>query len=113
MKTVEHQKIQIDDFEKWFRHLHNQHSEILGAEWDDEKKLLKVFYEDTATELTKEELKNIQIPTILRFRKTLPKIDIPNATPINENTFQVETFDVETTRKTVKEKYSGFEEVKE
>ena len=112
MKTIEHKNMHIEDFHQFYSYLHKQHPEILGAEWDKEKKLLKVFYEDNATELTKEELKNIQVPTLLRFRKTLPKIDIPNATPISENAFQVESFDVETTRKAVKEKYPEFEEVK-
>jgi hypothetical protein len=112
MKTVEHKNMQIEDFQQFYSYLHKQHPEILGAEWDSQKKLLKVFYEDNSTELTNEELKNIQIPTILRFRKILPKIDIPNATPISENTFQVDTFDAETTRKAVKAKYPEFEEMK-
>jgi len=112
MKTIEHKNMQIEKFEEFYSYLHKSHPEILGAEWNSQKKLLKIFYDDNATELTEEALKNIQIPTVLRFRKTLPKIDIPNATATNENAFQVETLDVETTRKTVKEKYPDFEEVK-
>lgn len=112
MKTATHENIEIENFEDWYNATHKQHPEIIGAEWDKEKKLLKVFYEDTATELTKEELENVPIPTILTFRKTPPKIDIPNATATSDNEFSVESFDVETTRKTAKEKYPKFEEVK-
>jgi hypothetical protein len=103
--------MQIEDFLHFYATLNKQHPEILGAEWDKEKKLLKVFYREDATELSEEELKNIPIPTILTFRKTPPKIDIPNAAATSENEFQVESFDVKTTRKTVKEKYPEFEEV--
>jgi len=112
MKTAIHENLEIENFSDWYVQLHKTHSGIMGAEWDKEKKLLKVFYEENATELTKEELKNIPIPTILTFRKTPPKIDIPNATATSENEFQVECFDVKTSRKTVKEKYPEFEEVK-
>jgi hypothetical protein len=112
MKTITHEKLEIENFTDWYIQLHKTHSGIMGAEWDKEKKLLKVFYQDGTTELTKEELKNIPIPTILTFRKTPPKIDIPNATATSENEFQVESFDVKTSRKTVKEKYPEFEEVK-
>jgi len=112
MKTITHENIEIENFTDWYVQLHKTHSGIMGAEWDKEKKLLKLFYEDSATELTKEELKNIPIPTILTFRKTPPKIDIPNATAVSENEFRVESFDVKTSRKTVKEKYPEFEEVK-
>jgi hypothetical protein len=111
MKTTIHENLQIENFGDWFNTIHKQHPEIIGGEWDKEKKILKVVYEDGAAELTKEELKNIPIPTILTFRKTLPKIDIPNATATSENEFQVESFDVKTARKTVKEKYPEFEEV--
>jgi hypothetical protein len=111
MKTAKHKNMQIEDFQQFYSYLHKQHPEIIGAEWDSQKKLLKIFYEDNATELTKEELKNIQIPTVLRFRKKLPQIEIPNATATSENEFSIETFDVETSRKTVKEKYTQFEEL--
>jgi hypothetical protein len=115
MKIVEHKNMQIDDYGNWFEYVHKQHPEILGAEWDKENKLLKVFYEDNATELTKEELKNIQIPTVLRFRKkvTPPKLDSAAVSiSATENEFMVETFDVESVRKEVKEKLTEFEEVK-
>jgi len=111
MKTLKHENVEIENFEDWYNATHKQHPEISGAEWDKEKKLLKIFYEDNATELTKEDLKNIPIPTILTFRKTPPKIDIPNAIATSENEFQVESFDVKTSRKTVKEKYPEFEEI--
>jgi hypothetical protein len=111
MKTAIHENLEIENFSDWYVQLHKTHSGIMGAEWDKEKKLLKVFYEDNTTQLTKEELKNIPIPTILTFRKTPPKIDIPNATATSENEFQVESFDVKTSCKTVKEKYPEFEEV--
>jgi len=111
MKTTTHENLEIENFPKWLMQLHKTHSGILGAEWDSEKKILKIFYEDNATELTIEELKNLQIPTVLIFHKKLPKIDIPNVTVVSENEFTVETFDVETSRKKVKEKYPEFEEV--
>jgi hypothetical protein len=110
MKTYEN--LQIEDFQRFYEHLHKTHSGILGAEWDKDNKTLKIFYEDNAKELTIEELKNVQIPTILRFHKKPPIIDIPNATATSENEFMVETFDAEDIRKKVKEKYPEFEEVK-
>lgn len=111
MKTTTHENLQIEDFQRFYEQLHKTHSGILGAEWDKERKTLKIFYEDTAKKLTIEELKNIQIPTILRFRKKTPKIDVPNATVISENEFIVETLNVEDVRKKVKEKYPEFEEI--
>ena len=110
MKTTTHENLEIENFPKWLMQLHKTHAEILGAEWDKKLKTLKIFYEDNAKELTTEEIKNIQIPTILRFRKKLPKIDIPNATAISENEFTVETVDLENTRNEVKKKYPEFEE---
>lgn len=112
MKTAEH-TIQIENFTEWYAYLHKQHPEILGAEWDKEAKLLKIFYPDTTTELTQETLENFKIPTILRFRKKLTPPTIPNATAISENEFIVETFDVKTTREEVRKKYADFEEVAE
>lgn len=112
MKTTTHENLEIENFPKWLMQLNKTHSGILGAEWDKETKLLKIFYEDNATELTIEDLKNVQIPTLLRFRKKIPQIDIPNATAISENEFIVETLNIEDVRKKVKEKYADFEEVK-
>jgi hypothetical protein len=109
MKTYEN--LEIEDFQRFYEYLHKTHSGILGAEWDKERKTLKIFYEDNATELTIEELKNMQIPTLLRFRKKIPQIDIPNATATSENEFIVETLNVEAVRKKVKEKYADFEEI--
>ena len=108
MKTKTYENVNIENFEQWSSHIHKKHKEIFGTNYN--KQTLKIFYEDNAQELTIEEIKNIQIPTILKFRKKLPKIDIPNATPITENEFIVETLDVETSRKKVKEKYPEFEE---
>jgi hypothetical protein len=104
----------IEDFQQFYSYLHKQHPEILGAEWNSQKKLLKIFYDDNATELTEEALKNIQIPTVLRFRKkvTPPKLDAATAVSATENEFTVETFDAEALRKEVKEKLTEFEEVK-
>jgi len=112
MKTTTHENLEIENFKEWYNAIHKQHPEILGAEWDKERKTLKIFCEDSAKELTTEELKNIQIPTLLRFRKKIPQIDIPNATAISENEFIVETLNIEDVRKKVKEKYADFEEVK-
>jgi hypothetical protein len=115
MKIVEHKNMQIDNYGNWFEYVHKQHPEILGAEWNKEKKLLKVFYEDNATELTEEALKNIEIPTILRFRKkvTPPKLDAATVSiSATENEFTVETFDAEAVRKEVKQKLTDFEETK-
>jgi len=110
MKTVEHQNIQIENFQNFYAYLHKEHPEIMGAEWDSEKKLLKIFYPDNATELTSETLQKLQVPTILIFRKKISQISITNATTINENEFTVETFDPENTRNEVKKKYPEFEE---
>jgi hypothetical protein len=112
MKTTTHENLAIENFQRFYAQLHKTHSGVLGAEWDGTKKILKMFHEDNATELTIEQLKNVQIPTLLRFRKKIPQIDIPNATTISENEFIVETFDAETSRKKVKEKYPEFEEIK-
>ena len=106
MKTKTYENVNIENFEQWSSHIHKKHKEIFGTNYN--KQTLKIFYEDNARELTIEEI--MQIPTILKFRKKLPKIDIPNATAINENEFIVETLDVETSRKKVKEKYPDFEE---
>ena len=104
----------IEHFQQFYSYLHKQHPEILGAEWDSQKKLLKIFYDDNATELTEEALKNIQIPTVLKFRKkvTPPKLDAAAVVSATENEFTVETFDAEALRKEVKEKLTEFEEVK-
>jgi len=110
MKTIEYQNINIQDFQKFYNTLRKQHPEIMGAEWDSEKKLLKIFYQDNATELTSETLQKLQVPTILTFRKKIPQINIANATAISENEFTVETFDPENTRNEVKKKYPEFEE---
>ena len=112
MKTVKYENLEIKNFTQWFAQLHKIHNEVIGAEWDKHNKTLKVFYNDDVKELTVEELQNMQIPTVIRFRKKLPQIDIPNATPINDNEFIVETNDVDTIRKLVKTKYPEYEEVK-
>jgi len=77
MKTIEHENMQIEDFQPFYSYLHKQHPEIIGAEWDKEAKILKVFYQDGATELPEDELKNLKIPTILKFRK---KVTPPSCT---------------------------------
>lgn len=112
MKTKKY-SIQIEDFSTFYEYTRKQHSGILGAEYDKETQELKIFYEDSATQLTKTQLKNMKLPTILKFKKTLPTIkDIPNARFTNENEIVVETFDVKSTHKKVKEKYPDFKEVK-
>jgi hypothetical protein len=105
---------EIENFSEWYIQLHKTHSGIMGAEWDKEKKLLTVFYEDDATEVTKEALQNLKIPTVLTFRKkaTPPKLDSAAVVSATENEFTVETFDTEAVRKEVKEKLIEFEEVK-
>jgi hypothetical protein len=114
MKTVAHENLEIENFGDWFDTIHKQHSEIIGAEWDKEKKVLKVFYEDNATELTEETLKNLKIPTVLRFRKKVapPKLDSAAVVSATENEFTVETFDAAASRKEIKQKLTEFEEVK-
>jgi len=115
MKTTTHKNLEIENFEPWYRTIHKQHPEILGAEWNKEQKILKIFYQDEATELTEETLKNLTIPTVLRFRKKVvpPKIDVADTTvtAIGENEFVVETFTPQLIREEVKKKYSEFEEV--
>ena len=114
MKTAKHENLEIENFQDWYNTIHKQHPEILGAEWDKEKKLLKVFYQDGATELSEETLLNLNIPTVLRFRKkvALPKLDSAAVVSATENEFTVETFDSEAVRKEVKQKLTEFEEVK-
>ena len=113
MKTIEHENMQIEDFQPFYSYLHKQHPEIIGAEWDKEAKILKVFYQDGATELPEDELKNLKIPTILKFRKkvTPPKVDSAVVVSATDNEFTVETLDAENTRKEIKSKLSEFEEV--
>lgn len=113
MKTIEHKNMNIEDFQHFYSYLRKQHPEILGAEWDKEKKLLKVFYEDGAVELPEEVLRNLRIPTVLRFRKkvTPPKLDSAAVSiSATENEFTVETFDAEAVRKEVKQKLIEYEE---
>jgi len=111
MKTQEY-NLQIENFQNFYNALHRQYPEILGAEWNKEKKLLKIFYEDKTTSLTLETLQNLQIPTLLRFRKKITSPDIADATvtAISENEFTVETQQPEEVRKKVKEKYPEYEE---
>ena len=112
MKTKKY-NIEIPDFPTFYEYTRKQHSGILGAEYDKETQELKIFYENSTDELTEEQLKNMKLPTTLKFRKTLPTTDIPNAKFTSENEIVVETFDVENSRKKVKEKYPDFEEVTE
>jgi len=113
MKTQQYENISIKNFPKFIQLLGRKYEGILGAEWDEPNKTLKIFYEDSATEIPLEELKGLQVPTVLIFRKKLvaPDLGIPNVTPISETEFEVETFDVKTIRKKVREKYPEFEEV--
>lgn len=116
MKNVVHENMKIEDFYRFFISLKRDHPEILGAEWDSQKRILKVFYQDAATELPDDAIRTLKIPTVLRFRKKVeaPKIDASNVsvTAISENEFIVETFDAEALRKEVKQKLVQFEEVK-
>lgn len=68
-KTVTYEGLEIENFMEWYARLHKTHPDLLGATWDKEKKLLSVFYQDGATELSEDELKTLKIPTILRFRE--------------------------------------------
>jgi hypothetical protein len=113
MKTTIHENIEIEDFPRFYETMRHDHPEILGAEWDKEKRRIKIFYADAATELTDDAIRTLKIPTVLKFRK---KIDVPTisnatVTVISENEFMIETFKPETVRKEVKEKLSEFEEV--
>jgi len=114
MKTIEHANMNIEDFLHFYSILSKQHPEILGAEWNKETKVLKVFYQDNATELTEEALKNLKIPTILTFRKKAapPKLESAAVVSATENEFTVETFDTEAARAEVKRKLTEFEETK-
>jgi len=115
MKTATHENLEIENFPEWYVYLHKQHPEILGAEWDKEKKLLKIFYEDGTTELAEDELKTLKIPTVLRFRKkaTPPKLDTATVSiSATENEFTIETHDPENARKEIKLKLGEFEESK-
>jgi hypothetical protein len=112
MKTAEHKNMNIEHFQQFYSYLHKQHPEILGAEWNSQERILKVFYEDTATELAEEVLLNLKIPTVLKFRKKVapPKLDAAVIVSATENEFTVETFDVEAVKKEVKEKLIEYEE---
>jgi len=112
MKTITHENLEIEDFTEWYAQLHKTHSGIMGAEWDKEAKVLKIFYDDTATELTEAELGRMKIPAILRFRKKVisPKLDSATVVSATENELIVETFDAESVRKEIKSKLSEFEE---
>jgi len=115
MKTVIYENINIEKFRQFFTTLRREHPQILGAEWDERKRILKIFYEDAATEVTKETIRSVKIPTILRFKKKFeaPKIDASNVsvTAISENEFTVETHEPETVRKEIKKTFIEFEEV--
>ena len=115
MKTITHENMEIEDFNRFFIALKREHPDVLGAEWDKEKRVLKVFYEDAATELTDGAINTLKIPTVLRFKKKIeaPKIDAPNVsvTVISENEFLVETHDPETARQEIKKTLTQFEEV--
>jgi hypothetical protein len=114
MKTVIHENLEIENFADWYVQLHKTQSGILGAEWDKEKKILKIFYEDETTELSEDVLQNIKIPTVLKFRKTvtLPKLDAATVSiSATENEVTIETHDPENARKEIKSKLSDFEEV--
>ena len=115
MKTIQYDNLEIENFERFYQYLHKKFEGILGAEWDEESKTLKITYEDSATELSIETLKNLQLPSILRFKKKIakPDLDIPNTTvtTINENEFVVETFNIEAVRAKIKQIFPNFEEV--
>jgi len=114
MKTVVHENIDIENFQCFFTVLKRDHPEVLGSEWDKEKQRLKIFYRDDATEIAEEDIRNLKIPTTLRFRKKVeaPKIDASNVlvSALNENEFIVETFDADAVRKEIEKKFVEFEE---
>lgn len=114
MKTVVHENMKIEDFNRFFISLKRDHPEILGAEWNKEKRILKVFYEDGATEIAEEDIRNLRIPTILRFKKKIAVPTISNATvtAISENEIIVECFDADAVRKEVEKKLMEYEESK-
>jgi hypothetical protein len=114
MKTVTHENMKIEDFNRFFISLKREHPEIMGAEWDEKNRKLKIFYEDGATELTDDAISALKIPTVLRFKKktTLPKLDTGTVVIATGNEVVVETFDVEATRKEIEKKLTEFEEVK-
>lgn len=113
MKTVLHENLEIENFQRFFETLKHEHPEVLGAEWDTQKKRLKVFYEDAATKLTDDSIRALKIPTVLRFRKKIAVLTIQNATVkmITENEFTVETNDPESVKKEIRKTFSEFEEV--
>lgn len=102
--------MQIEDFQRFYSTLHKQHPEILGAEWNKETKALKVFYQDGANEVSEDVLSNIKLPTILIFRKKVPKLDSAIILP-TENEIVIETFNPQKTREELAKKYQEFEEV--
>lgn len=112
MKTAQY-TLTLENFQEWYRTAHKQHAGILGAEYDKGK--LKIFYKDTATPLTQEQLDQVKIPTVLKFRKkvTPPDLGVADTTvkATSENEFTVETQQPEEVRKKVKENYKDFEEI--
>jgi hypothetical protein len=108
-QTVEN--ITIKDISTFGTALAKQISGLKAVEYARETRTLILHLTENSS-INEDIVRNLKIPTILRFHKKLSIIDIPNATPVSENEFQVETLDVEESRKKVKEKYPEFEEEK-
>jgi hypothetical protein len=110
----EHSDITIDDTSQFALALEKNFRGIKAIEYDRATKKLTIHYEENATEITEDDLKNLKIPTVLRFRKkvTPPKLDSATVVSATENEFTVETFDANALRKEIKQKLSEFEEVK-
>lgn len=114
MKTIEYPDMAIQNFSRFYDFIHKTFDGILGGDWNKETKTLKIFYEDEATEIPIETLQNLQVPTILRFKKKLvpPDLDVPKTSiiMISENEFIVETFDAEAVRRKIREMKPEFKE---
>ena len=114
MKTATHKTMQIEDFERFYACLHKQHPEIMGAEWNAQKRILKVFYEDGAIELTEEELKNLKLKSSLTLIRKVPKLDVTGATIVSATSDKIIIeLDEENQnlRKFIKAQFPDFEEV--
>jgi len=85
MKTIQYHNMDIQNYERFYETVRKKYQGIMGGEWDAETKLLKLFYEDDATEISLETLQKILIPSILKFKKRFvkPDLDIPDTTVLS------------------------------
>jgi len=114
MKSKTYPNMAIADTGRYALALEKNFTGIKAVEYERTSKILTIHYEENAVELTEDQVKNVQVPIILKFRKkvTLPKLDAAAVVSATENEIVIETFDPETAREEVKQKLQEFEESK-